>query len=187
MTDSWPRYEPVTFSIGVNVSREDLDTLNRALLPKRALGVGDALEEPVGIDVPGRGYLIRFAHGGFHSYCFDPATGEVLELSDWPGMEPYLVNTTLDQFTRTVKAVTGAFPYYDDMPIAVDDVEADARIAERVATAARIGDLLREIDPVAMAPDGFWDNFLVDVGMGDYSTEDVLREDDSDPGHGSTE
>jgi hypothetical protein len=69
MTHKWPRYEPVTFATAVNVSPEDLDSLNRAGLPKHILvRVGGTLREAVGVDVPGRGYLIHFAHGGLEGF-----------------------------------------------------------------------------------------------------------------------
>ena len=125
MTDNWPRYEPVTFTTAVNVSSEDLDTLNQAGLPKDALGVGSTLEVPVGVDVPGRGYLIHFAHGGVHDYYFDPSTEQVLAVDSWPGQELNLVNSTLGQFTNTEKAIIEAFPFYDDLDRDLNEVDVD--------------------------------------------------------------
>jgi len=187
MTFPLPRYEAVEFSASVNVSTGDLDTLNRAKLPKRFLRGEMTLEEPIGVDVPGHGYLIRFAQGSYESDYFDPATGEVLEFDDWPGSEPLLINSTLGQYTNTIKALIAAFPFYNKIVGPLDEAEAEARIDERVAIAARLGNLIREIDPVAIYPDSPWARFISDLANGDYATEDILREEDPVPGGISVE
>ena len=110
MEDKWPRYVPVTFATGVNVSPEDLATLNRAKLPEIALGAGKILAVPIGIFIPDRGYLIQLAHGGYEGIYYDPSTGRVVAIHDWPGPDPRLVNSTLRQYTSTVKAITSTRP-----------------------------------------------------------------------------
>jgi hypothetical protein len=166
----------------VNVSPEDLDTLNRSRLSKHALGVGTTLEEPVGVDVPGRGYLIRFARGrpeGFYypaDYYYDPSTREVLFIDAAFGQVAVLVNSTLEQFTTTVKAIIEAFPFYDDLGKDLNEVDVDTLVEMYEASAARLASLIREIDPVAYTSD-FWQDFLVDVVHGDYATEDCLAPD----------
>ncbi len=187
MPDNWPRYEPVTFSTAVNVSPQDLYTLNQVGLPKHALGVGSSLDIPVGVEIPGRGYLIRIAHGGFQGFFFDPSNGMVLVIHDRPGPKVRLVNSTLGQFTNTMKAVIGAFPFYDQIGDDVDDIEWKDKLAERDVIADRIGDLIRDIDPPAMNPGSFWDGFVTDVAHGEYSTEDIVREKDALPGTFSME
>ena len=184
MADEGIRDEPVTFPTSVNVSAKDLDTLNRARLPKNIWGVGTRLEEPVGIDVPGLGYLIQFAQG-YHTKCyFDPATGAVWEIDTWPGLEPDLVNSTLEQFMRSVQAVCDAFPFsagldarLKALPSNNKEREAaeDRDVAERFASATKILNRIREIDPAAMIPNSFWENFTLDVQIEDFSGEGDLN------------
>lgn len=177
MADRWPRYVPVTFATGVNVSPEHLNTLNRAGLPKRLLDGDMILEEPVGFDVPNYGYLIRFAQGGRGGFYFDPLSGKVLDVIDRPGPPPRVVNSTLDQFTSTVKAIIEAFPFYLRLRDDWDDAELDAVFHERASVAARLRQRLVAIDPAAGIRNGFWDGFLVDLMDGEYATEDILGDD----------
>jgi hypothetical protein len=158
----------------VNVSPKDLESLNRARLPKFCFGAGKTLEEPVGIDGPGHGYLIHFAQRGYQGIYYDPATEEVWWIHDMPGPRPRLVNSTLELFSRTVRAIIEAFPFSEGVE---EDVEAlpwdnDERIAaeerdidQRNATAAK---RIRAIDPVAMTPHSFREDLTVDVEIGDY-------------------
>ena len=179
MTTNWPRYEPVVFTTAIDVSPEDLDTLNRARLPRSFLGEDMVVDAPVGVDVPGRGYLIRFTAGRGGGFYFSPSTGEVLDIGDRPEFGPNLVNSTLGQFTNTVKALIEAFPYYAEDP---DEVDVDMLGAMYEASAARLAALIREIDPAALTPDTFWDIFLVDVVHGNYWTEDILGDHDPETG-----
>jgi hypothetical protein len=58
------------------------------------------------------------------------------------------------------------FPYYDE----------DAEFDEIDAVARDLADLIRGIDPEAMADDRFWSTFVDDVEMGDFATQaDELR------------
>jgi len=179
MTTNWPRYEPVVFTTAIDVSPEDLDTLNRARLPRSFLGEDMVVDAPVGVDVPGRGYLIRFTAGRGGGFYFSPSTGEVLYISKWSSLRPNLVNSTLEQFTSTVKALIEAFPYYAEDP---DEVDVEMLGAMYDASAARLAALIREIDPAALTPDTFWDIFLVDVVHGNYWTEDILGDHDPETG-----
>lgn len=188
MAFGWPRYEPMVFSTAVNVSSKNLDTLNQAGLPKRFLGGGTTLEEPLGVDVPGLGYLIKFAQGYLQGFYYEPATGGVWWTYDRPGPEPRLVNSSLEQFTRTVQAIIDAFPFSEGVDKEIEDrrwddderITTEERdIAQRNATAAKLRDRIREIDPAAMAPHSFWEDFTTDVEIGDYATADVVSEDDT--------
>ena len=193
MTTRWLRYEPTVFATGINVSQEDLDTLNRAGLPKVGIGVGKTLEKPVGVDMPGRGYLIRFSQGrpdGWYcraDYYYDPSTGEVLYINEALGYVPELINSTLGQFTRTAKAIIEAFPFYDDLGRDLNEVDVDVLGDMYEASGARLTAIIREIDPVAMDLGSHWETFVQDVINGDYATEDILRAYEPQPAQSSIE
>ena len=182
MASSWPRYEPVVFTTAIDVSPEDIDTLNRARLPRRFLGGDMAVDAPVGVDVPGRGYLIRFTAGRGGGFYFSPSTGEVLYIDDRPEFGSNLVNSTLEQFTNTVKALIEAFPYYADFGVDPNEVDVDTLVDMYEASAARLAALIGEIDPAALTPETFWDDFLVAVVHGNYSTESILGDHDPETG-----
>jgi hypothetical protein len=162
----WPRFERAVFSGWDSVPGEVRDTLMRAGPPKRSLGrLYWASTELASVEIPPRGRLIRFGHSGIASGIhLDPSTGEVLVVLDHAGAVPQLVNSTLAQFTDTVRTVIDMFPYYD----------RDGRLDEREAAAKRLAGAIRRIDPVAMNPDSFWGTFVDDVAIGDFATEDVV-------------
>lgn len=74
------------------------------------------------------------------------------------------VNTSIGQFTQTVQAVIGRFPYYDQ--------GGDDEIMH--AAAADLRDIVRRIDPAAAVPDRYWSTFADDAENGDLSTEEIL-------------
>ena len=71
------------------------------------------------------------------------------------------VNSSIAAFTATVRAVLERFPYYDE----------DAEFDGIHAVARDLADLIRGIDPEAMADDRFWSTFVDDVEMGDFATQ----------------
>jgi hypothetical protein len=176
MTDNWPRYEPVTFSTGVNVSPENLDILNQAGLPKTFLTGPLTSEDPVGVEVPGVGYLIRFESNTFDGTYLDPMTGNVLCIYNNQDPQPYpqFVNTTLGQYVKTLNALIEAFPFYDDLDRDLNEVDVEVLAAEYEASATRLADIIQAIDPAALVSDSFWANFLDDVRQGDFGTKAVL-------------
>jgi hypothetical protein len=117
-------------------------------------------------DAPGFGRVVQFGSVMQDDpICVDPATGQVLELPHVSHAAPLVVNSSLNAFTETVRVVLERFPYYDE----------DAEFEEIRAVAHELGDLIRRIDPVAMATDQFWSTFVDDVEMGDFATEDNER------------
>jgi hypothetical protein len=115
------------------------------------------------VDIPSRGRMIRFGEGTMPSnFCIVPRTGEVVDLSCVPDHE--FVNSSLTQFVRVVKAVTGRFPFYDTS----DDLDERNRVGDELAA------MIEEIDPPAMEIDLFWSTFVDDIRIGDFPTEDVL-------------
>ncbi len=164
--DGWPRFEKAVFSGWDSVPAEVRDTLMSVGPPKSSLGqLYWASTELASVEIPPRGRLIRFGHTGVADGIYlDPSTGEVLVLLDHPGATPQLVNSTLARFTDTVRAVIDMFPYYG----------RDTSLEEREATAERIGEAIRRIDPIAMNSDSYWGTFVDDVAIGDFATEDVV-------------
>jgi len=64
MTTNWPRYEPVVFTTAIDVSPEDLDTLNRARLPRSFLGEDMVVDAPLHGGARGRVLLFSIDRGG---------------------------------------------------------------------------------------------------------------------------
>ncbi len=115
------------------------------------------------IDRPASGErLLAFGRTGDNVLlALDSGSSSVVEiLGDEPSR---IVNSSLDRFIATVRAVHHRFPFYDrDAADAVMDRAAD--------------DLLRiveQVDPEAVIPDRFWSTFVDDVRMGDFSTQAV--------------
>jgi hypothetical protein len=185
--EGWPRYEPITFTAGANVSAEDLAVLNQAGLPKRAFEIGRLSLELVGVDVPGYGYLIRLTEpddAAFYdiNYYYEPASGRVMMLSTWSNNTPSLVNSSLGQFTRMVRAAIDAFPFYDDLDEEARGWDNDKRdaaedkiIADRTAAYTKMYECLHAIDPVALDQPGFWgEQFLYAFDLGHHSLKEVM-------------
>jgi hypothetical protein len=106
--------------------------------------------------------LLGFASTGFRGViALDVETGKVVEFH---GEGPVtFVNTSLERFVATARAVHDRFPFYargasdDDMDAAADDLLR----------------VIGAIDPPAARVDQFWSTLVDDVRMGDFSTEDV--------------
>lgn len=114
MTLEWPKFELAVFSGWDDVPPEARDGLMRVGVPKNSLGMlYRASEEPVSVQVPGYGELIRFGNAGLSGGVYmDPSSGHIVELIDHPRAVPRLVNTTLEQFVATIKTVIDLFPFY---------------------------------------------------------------------------
>jgi hypothetical protein len=124
-----------------------------------------ASEEPVSVQVPGYGELIRFGNAGLSGGVYmDPSSGHIVELIDHPGAVPQLVNTTLEQFVATVKTVIDLFPFY----------HRNSGLEDRIKAGARISAAIGALDSAALASDSFWGTFVDDVVTGDFATEDVV-------------
>jgi hypothetical protein len=162
-----PRFELTTFKEPV-VGRPDVvEALTKTGVPKGSVGRAyRAASELTWINVPGRGRLICFGKSGLsNDICVDPSNGEVLHVVD--GTNPRLVNSTIGQFVESVRAVIGMFPYYETSDDSFDHGQA---VADRIAAA------IKRIDPAAAEPDTFWETFVQDVAIGDYSTADVVKD-----------
>nr|WP_240973028.1 SUKH-4 family immunity protein [Nonomuraea sp. FMUSA5-5] len=113
---------------------------------------------------PTRGELICFGKAGPSStLCVARSNGEVIQIVevDSGEYEEELVNSSLDQFARSVEAVNDRYPFYS--------LDCDIEVCEAVSE--EIAERLRRIDPVALEDGRFWDTVVADMMMGDYATE----------------
>ena len=111
--------------------------------------------------------LLAFgASGTAGQLCVDLNSGEVVERG--PALGPArLVNASVDMFSRSVHSAVAAFPFYDR--------EADDHERRRVAR--RMASQLGEIDSSSLLDaDSFWSTFVDDLELGDYATEDIMKE-----------
>ena len=169
----WPRFELVTASghglPGQLAARYPVLTLPgehgiRACTPATELQVMTAPDGEV---------LIVLGRFLFAPLCLNPATGQVVDLVVDQGgnvvRSQQLVNSTLDQYVRSVGEATALFPYHDEP----DDI--DALYAAFTQAADRVRRRLEPIDPPAWYLDGFWDTFYWDITIGDYSPSQFAR------------
>lgn len=183
---NWPRFELVTYAQPTGIPHgwdRDLVTLG---VPKRILGRYRALSSLDLIEHPTLGPLVPFATLGRRaSMCLHPATRSIHYLTGARSGLEWFANTTLAQFNDAVRAVINRFPFergvLSDAPML--DASAQRQVSntgerddvEWVAVGEELRELLRRIDPESIAnPNGYWNTFVADVQMGNYSTEDVL-------------
>ena len=113
--------------------------------------------------------LLRFGSGASsQAIGVDISTGHVVRVSAARGSRLLFVNTSIGQFTQTVKALIERFPYYD----------ADATGEETDAVAAELLEIIEGIDPEAGVPDRFWSTLADDAAIGDLTTENILGPED---------
>lgn len=113
----------------------------------------------------GHAPVIRFGTSGLsEAIGVDTATGYVVEVINGSWMQVNLVNTTVELFTHTIKALINRFPYYprgagyDQIDSACEDLR----------------EIIRSVDPEASVSSIYWPGWVDDVQMGDCGTEDVL-------------
>jgi hypothetical protein len=177
MTTSYPTFEPVVFCESAEI-RARLDRLPEAQdalfvsgLPKEFFYHDYHADDALALVQTDRGRLIRFASSGLaDAIGIDPRTGEVVYVVNVRGAPTGFVNSSLPQFTRTVKEVIERFPYY----------AAHAPDDEIESASNSLQSIIRSIDPTALVPGRFWSTFIADVEIGDLSTEDVLAADDGE-------
>ncbi len=94
----------------------------------------------------------------------------------------WLVNSSLDHFIASIRAVTERFPFDSEVTgkgcRGEEDEEArdERRFNEWEQAMLELGETLDRIDPAVPIRGGeFWADFLADVGMGNYASEDWLN------------
>jgi len=162
-----PRFELTTFSQPVDGRTDVVDALTKTGVPKSSVGRAyTAAGELTWINLRDRRRLICFGKSGLDDdICVDPSSGEVLQVVD--GADHHLVNSSIGQFVESVKAVIRMFPYYETSD---SGSESGQKVADHISEA------ITRIDPAATEPDTFWETFVQDVAVGDYSTADVVKD-----------
>jgi hypothetical protein len=148
-------------SEGVRVAANDL---TRQGVPKEIFEAYRAAEAITHI-VVNRKNLLRFGRDGLYSsMCMDVATGSIVTLA--PDSTTRFVNSSLEKFIETAKAVTARFPFYG---------ENDADVKEVVDRAVKdVTDAIRSVEESAFERDGFWGTLVADIQMGDFATEWIV-------------
>lgn len=198
--DRWPRFELVNFSVPTGIPNGWDDELLRKGVPKSLFRRYEATRELMLLEDSRYDPLVCFGTSGpFVKICFDPSTKQIVDVvydskanTQEVGVHatsrvirtPLLVNTTLDQFINSVRAVLDRFPFDQsnsgtysvvDKPASGSDQE-DKREREWDRAVEDLAETLSRIDPAAVAnPDGFWRTLLDDIQMGDFATEEVLK------------
>jgi hypothetical protein len=173
-SDGWPQFELVTFPEPTNIPREWTRELVEKGAPKELFGHYSAAAALSVLEVPDYGRLVCFGTCGIEcSVCQDPNTRAVIcGVIGLPGERPWVVNSSLDLFIATVRAVLNRFPYD---PAQKEDIDTGALENRWDPIADELTGLIRDIDASAVAdPNGFWMGFVDDVRMGDLSVEEVL-------------
>jgi hypothetical protein len=191
----WPRFTLVTYTAPTGIPQEwDAELLEK--------GAPDGLACTAARDLtfltqPDAGPLVCFGMTGPDAYfCLDPHTKQVVGVNDGAfrhgDSQPqfagpaWFVNSSLDQFIASVRAITARFPYdavslkvskrlsIDEWDLSDDDW--DELFREHNQAADDLTEMLGRIDPAAVVDqDGFWMGFVADVQMGNYATRYFLR------------
>jgi SUKH-4 immunity protein len=164
-----PRCELVVFPVAGlprSVPRPDpaiVRALTRDGVPKAWFYAGYAAARGLrAVEVPPLGRLIRFASSGLGaSLLVEPVLGEVLFLVTVRGAVPAFVNSSLAQFTATVREVVDRYPYYS-LTSSADEV---------AAAAAEVAGIIGAIDPPALGRDLYWSTFVDDMRAGAFASE----------------
>ncbi len=159
--------EPVSLREVVADAPQIQHALFVAGIPKGFIGRRYQSDPAVSIlELPGHGRILRFGTAVLAAAIgVELATGHVVAVLNVPIPVPLFTNTSIDQFTQTVKEVISRFPYYDQ----------DATYDEIDGVAQELLNIIKRIDPEAAIPDRYWSTFVDDVAIGDLSTEAILE------------
>jgi hypothetical protein len=177
---NWPVYELVAVT-----APPDAGLAVRSLRVPRSLfaryRADDHLRPLATSDRPN---LLRFGRSSLSLLmCLDATTGEVVNIlvdeNDQvikrkpSGMD--FVNSSLEQFNRSIAALIELFPY--DGGKASNDIEQPCEDWDWDAAAKKLAKVLEHIDErTSSEVDGYWAEFCCDVGKGDFATYAVLSE-----------
>jgi hypothetical protein len=193
--DRWPRLQLVTFTAPTTISHGwDAELLSQEV-PTSFIGHAfHAANEQGVLATPEDGQFICFGTTGlFGKMCLDPRSGAVVEIACAPARgadrvgtvvgHPDFVNSSVAQFTASVRAVFARFPFdsghteddQDGGSCAEDWARADKLDQEWDQAVEDLTEVLRRIDPAAMADeDTYWRTFLDGEQMGDFETSKIL-------------
>lgn len=185
---NWPRFEVVTYAQPTGIPHGWDGELVALGVPKRTLGRYEALDELKLIEHPVLGPLVCFASLKRGSMGLHPETGSIHWLTGLRSGREWFANSSLAQFNDAVRAVMRRFPFeqvtwreWTDAPEDDPSILWQAYQAHRSEDVdwATIGEqtraMLRRLDPESVAnPDGYWNTFVTELAMGDYSIESVV-------------
>lgn len=189
---NWPRFRLVTYRAPTGIPNGwDVELLEK--------GVPDGFvrataRELTLLEHPDAGPLVCFGTTGLNQYfCLDPHTNQVV-IVDYGAYRPgdphphfvgpaWFVNSSLDQFIDSVRAIIVRFPYdtvslkvskhlsLDEWDLSDDDF--DELFREHVQAAEDLTEILGRIDPAAVVhANEFWTGFVTDVQMENYNARD---------------
>lgn len=163
--EKWPNFSRVKYRVGAGVDAGIAWYLSEVGVPRslvgheyRSLSPGRLVQPVEGGQLVEIGTLVSpgkmfVENPGGRVVC---ATGP--DVSDRS-----VVNSNLEAFSRCVEFVISKFPFYD-----TDSIERAEEVADSLEES------LLSIDPLVAAHHGFWEAFLSDVSVGDYTTEEIL-------------
>lgn len=148
----------VAFEVTLPVGHPVRDVLSGGV-PCRLVGGGYDLLECV--DFLTENY-VQFASNGIGGrFCVEVTSGRVVEVLDAGLVKLVSVNTSLRHFRESVEAFNARFPFYS-----IDD---DSERWTQVAGELEV--VLASIDDASRDFQGFWEDLLSSVTIGDYATE----------------
>jgi hypothetical protein len=186
-TERWPRFRLVTYSAPTGIPHEwDAELVEKGAPDGLAY---EAAKELTLLEDPGSGPLVCFGTRGISGrLCLDPRTKQIVHISyrafGRSGPQPkvighaHFVNSSLDQFIASVRAVTERFPFDSEVTgkdrrgEEDEETRLDRRFNEWNQAIEELAETLHRIDPaVSTLGCEFWGDFLGAVGMGDYASE----------------
>jgi hypothetical protein len=154
--------EPVAHSPGwssATLPETARQALFREGVPERFLGYGYRADPCVRcLRIAAGVEALRFGTSSIsNAICVRGDTGEVVELIG-PHLTATFVNSSVELFTQTIETLLNCYPFHAE---GAEDAELDT-------ASERLREVIRTVDPVALAESAYWAEFIWDVGMGDY-------------------
>lgn len=164
----WPRFELATFAKPTSIPDGWDEDLILHGAPKAFLGRYESSPALTLVTVSQSQQWVCFGHTAEGDLmCLDPFTRQIVCVINVPNGPSFLVNTSLDQFIQTVRAVIERFPFYT----------GGSSLAVREEVGREIAQIVSRIDPAAISNvDGYWQTFIDDLVIGDLATENVVSE-----------
>ena len=177
---NWPVYELVAVT-----APPDAGLAVRSLRVPRSLFARYRADDHLSpLATSDRPNLLRFGRSSRSLLiCLDATTGEVVNIlvdkddqvirRKPSGMD--FVNSSLEQFNRSIAALIEHFPYDDGQT--TDNIDQPYEEWDWDASAKKLAKVLGDIDErTSSEVDGYWAEFCWDIGMGDFATYAVLSE-----------
>ena len=177
---NWPVYELVAVTAPLDACL----AVPSLCVPRRFFECYRADDHLSPLATSDRPNLLRFGRSKLSLLmCLDVTSGEVVNIlvdkndqiikRERPGMD--FVNSSLEQFNRSIAALIELFPYDDGQ--ASDNIDELYEDWDWDAGAKKLAKVLEDIDErTSSEGDGYWAGFYWDVAMGDFATYIVLSD-----------